>query len=112
MNEAIETLQYLSNIQDLVDLADFVDDDRLRNAMDKMVKIMYKPEIPHAKIGAMITEFTVWGNIFAAEAATYMTIKKAKAGTENNYKKNIYFTMSEECHKLAAALKYQARTYE
>jgi hypothetical protein len=42
-------------------------------------------------------------------AVTYTTIKKDRAGTLNNNKKNIYYAMYDALDKLVAALKYSAR---
>jgi hypothetical protein len=39
-------------------------------------------------------------------ASIYSTIKKAPAGSPNNYKKNIYYTTAESIDKLVQALKY------
>ena len=55
--------------------------------------------------------FTAYGVKFKMLAQTYMTIKKDRAGTESNQRKNLYFSMAEECHLMAAALKHLGRQY-
>jgi hypothetical protein len=42
-------------------------------------------------------------------ASYYSTIAKDKAGTENNNKKNIYYSAKESIDKLVDALKYVFR---
>lgn len=103
------SLDYLSQVQDLMDLYEFMEDDDLAEAMDLALKCIAKPNIPPAyakeallKMEALSFKFRMMGN-------TYMTIKKGTSGTVENKKKNVYFSVSEACHELAGALKYVAR---
>jgi hypothetical protein len=46
---------------------------------------------------------------FAMLASVYSTILKDKAGTENNNKKNIYYSVKEALDRLVDSLKYVVR---
>jgi hypothetical protein len=39
----------------------------------------------------------------------YATIKKDRAGTDNNHRKNVYYSTKEALDSLVSALKYVAR---
>lgn len=99
-------LEYLSKIQDLVDLCDFVDDEDFSKATDLALKMIVKPDVPAARAAALVVQFEAYSFKFNMLAKTYMTIKKSNAGTDNNFKKNIYFGMAEQCQRMADALKY------
>jgi hypothetical protein len=46
---------------------------------------------------------------FAVMSSVYSTIAKDKAGTPNNNKKNVYYSVKESIDKLVDALKYVVR---
>lgn len=109
MTDARDVIQSASNMQDLLDTVDFMEDDDYTEAIAKVINVIAREEISSEKCAKLVVGFAAWGALFSQKAQTYMTIKKAKSGTENNMKKNIYFSMSKECHEMAAALKYMVR---
>lgn len=46
---------------------------------------------------------------FGVMATWYTTVQKGPAGSSNNIKKNVYYTMKDSLDKLVDALKYVAR---
>lgn len=102
-------LEYISEIQDLVDLNDFMDDEQFAEALELAVKCVAKPDLPPAAAKKALVQMQGWAFIFKMKGQTYMTIKKGKAGSDDNHKKNVYFSVSEQCRDLATALKYLAR---
>ena len=102
-------LVYLSKIQDLMDLHDFMDDEDLAAAMDLALKCIAKPDIPPANAKAAIVKLEAMAFKFKMMGNVYMTIKMGKAGTDENKRKNVYFSVSEQCHELSQALKYILR---
>jgi hypothetical protein len=105
------TLEYLSELQDLVDLNDFMADEELGEAMDLAMKCIAKPDMPPAKARTALLRMQALAFRFRMQAATYTYIHTGKAGTPENVKKNVYFAASEQCDKLAQTLKYLVKEY-
>ena len=101
-----DALEYISGIQDLVDLNDFMEDEEFGKALDLALKCVAKPDLPPAAAKKALVQMQGWAFVFKMKGQAYMTIKKGKAGSEENHKKNVYFSVSEQCRDLAAALKY------
>jgi len=106
MTDEKTSLEWLSDAHDLVELHKFMEDDAFGEALDIALKCIAKPDLPPAfakqnliKLEALAFKFKMMGQV-------YMTIKQGRAGTDENKKKNVYFSASEQCHELAAAMKY------
>jgi hypothetical protein len=99
-------LEYLSEIQDLMDMNDFMEDEDFGAAVDLALKVIAKPDLPPAAAKKALLQMQGWAFIFKLKAQTYMTIHKGQTGTRENQKKNVYFSLSEQCHELAQSLKY------
>jgi hypothetical protein len=110
MNEAaIRMLEHLSQVQDLVDLHEFMQDEELAEAMDLALKVIAKPDIPVSVARNALAKMQGYSLRFRMQAATYTYVKVGKAGTTENVKKNVYFAMAEQCHEMAQTLKYLAK---
>lgn len=92
-----------------MDLHEFMQDEHLAKAMDLALKLISDPHIDHSKAAALVVRFEALSMKFGMLASTYMTIKAGRAGTEENKRKNVYFTARELCHNMAQSLKYSAR---
>lgn len=106
-----DTLTYLSGIQDLVDLNDFMDDPDFGRACDLALKVIAKPKMPPAAALEAMALMQGYAFKFRVMGQAYMTIKKGASGSAENHKKNVYFSVSEQCHELAQTLKYLAKEY-
>jgi len=104
-----EALEYLSEIQDLIDLHEFMEDEHLAYAMNLALKVLAKPEEAAKKSATLVVKFEALAFKFGMMGQTYMTIKNGKAGTDENKKKNVYFSARDRCHEMSAALKYMAK---
>lgn len=100
------SLEHISNIQDLVDLHDFMGDRDLAEAMELAVKCIAKPDPSPATTRAVLLKMQGYAFKFRMQAATYTYIHKGRTGEPENVKKNVYFAASEQCHELAQTLKY------
>lgn len=100
------SLDYLSNLQDLMDLHEFMDNAELAEAMNLAVKCIAKPDMPPATARTALLKMQGFAFQFRMQAAVFTYIHKGKAGTDENVKKNIYFAASEQCHEMAQTLKY------
>jgi hypothetical protein len=103
------TLELISQITEFNDLHLFMQDDQLDKALAIIVKLLMNPDVPASKAPLLIIELQAMSTKFAMLASVYSTIAKDKAGTENNNKKNIYYSAKESIDKLVDALKYVVR---
>lgn len=104
-------LEYVSKLQDLVDLYDFIDSEDLAEAMDLAVKCIAKPDMPPSVARTALLKMQGFAFQFRMQAATFTYVHKGNAGTQENVKKNVYFAAAEQCHDLAQTLKYLAREH-
>jgi hypothetical protein len=109
MTESRSTLELISEISQFNDLHEFMKDEHLDKALAIVVKLLMNPDVPSAKSPMLIMELQAMSTKFAVLASYYSTIAKDKAGTENNNKKNIYYSLKESIDKLVDALKYVVR---
>ena len=109
MTEDKNTLQLISDITEFNDLHEYMKDEHLDKALAIVVKILMNPEVPSAKAPMLIMELQAMSTKFAVMASVYSTIAKDKAGTINNNKKNVYYSVKESIDKLVDALKYVVR---
>lgn len=105
----MRVLEYLSEVQDLVDLHEFMQDDELAEAMDLALKVIAKPDIPVSVARNALAKMQGYSLRFRMQAATYTYVKTGKAGSVENVKKNVYFAISEHCNAMAQTLKYLAK---
>jgi hypothetical protein len=103
------SLELISDITEFNDLHEFMKDEHLDKALVIVIKILMNPDVPSAKAPLLIMELQAMSTKFAVLASYYSTIAKDKAGTENNNKKNVYYSLKESIDKLVDALKYVVR---
>jgi hypothetical protein len=99
-------LETVSHITEFNDIREFMKDPELDQALDMVIKLMVKPDVPPATASIMIIKLQSMAAKFAILARYYTTLQK---GEDSSKKKNVYYTISEEIDKLVAALKYGAK---
>jgi hypothetical protein len=109
MAEDKNTLQLISDITEFNDLHEYMQDEHLDKALAIVVKLLMTPDVPSAKAPMLIMELQAMSTKFAVMSSVYSTIAKDKAGTVNNNKKNVYYSVKESIDKLVDALKYVVR---
>ena len=109
MAEDRNTLQLISDITEFNDLHEYMQDEHLDKALSIVVKLLMNPDVPSAKAPMLIMELQAMSTKFAVMSSVYSTIAKDKAGTVNNNKKNVYYSVKESIDKLVDALKYVVR---
>ncbi len=100
-------LEYLSEIQELVDMVDFMQDDALEEAIARTVKLMVKPDIPIKFLAPLIVQYEAWATIFALRGKKLMVLP---SGHEPAKRKNFYLSASERFQRMADALKHMNRS--
>jgi hypothetical protein len=99
----------ISEITEFNELNEFMQDEQLDRAMDLIIKLLAKPDVPVSYATRLIVELQALSTKFAMLAAYYATIAKDRAGSVNNHKKNIYYSTKEAIDKLVDSLKYAAK---
>jgi hypothetical protein len=91
----------LEEINDLYEIAEFMEDPELTQALEFIAKVIFKPDVP---INVVTTELVRMQAIAAKMAmrATWM----ANVDKSNRAKKNIYYTAAEQIDKVCSSLKY------
>jgi len=102
-------LETVSVITEFNDLTDFMKDPQLDRALDLAIKCIANPDVAATKAPRLIVELQAISFKFAVKAVEYATIKKDRAGTDNNHRKNVYYSTKEALDRLVDALKYAAR---
>ena len=102
-------LETVSVITEFNDLTDFMQDPQLDRALDLAIKCIANPDVAATKAPRLIVELQAISFKFAVKAVEYATLKKDRAGTDNNHRKNIYYSTKEALDRLVDALKYAAR---
>jgi hypothetical protein len=104
-------LETVSVLTEFNDLTEFMQDDQLDRALELAIKCIAQPDIAAVKAPRLIVELQAISFKFAVKAVEYATIKKDRAGTDNNHRKNVYYSTKEALDRLVDSLKYAARAH-
>jgi hypothetical protein len=96
----------ISSLTEFNDLKNHMNDEDLDEALDLIIKLIMKPDVPSSKAPELIVKLQAISAKFSMLKRYYMTFEK---GTEAANKKNTYATASDAIDKLVDALKYSAR---
>jgi hypothetical protein len=99
-------LESISKITEFNDMKEFMNDPDLDEALDLIIKLVMKPDVPAAKSPELIVKLQAMSAKFAMLARFYTTFEK---GGESAKKKNVYYTASDAIDKLVDSVKYLAR---
>jgi len=100
------TIDIINEITEFNDMKKFMGDSDLDYALDLIIKLIAKPDVPSSKAPDLIIKMQALSAKFAMLSRFYTTFEK---GGENAKKKNVYYTAEEAINKLVDALKYSAR---
>ena len=99
-------LEIVSKITEFNDMSEFMQDKDLDKALEFVIKLILKPDVPAAKAPELIVQLQALSAKFAMLARHYTTLEK---GGDAAKKKNIYYTANDAVDKLVDALKYSAK---
>lgn len=106
MDEDKSILEYISNVDEFIQLADFMQDDQLEWALDMVVKLQMKPDIPPKVAIQLIVQLQAIASKCSVQAGYYKNIISPKAGSPEYKKKGMLYTLADAIENLVAALKY------
>jgi len=99
-------IELISELTEFNDIKEFMNDKDLDFALDLIIKLIAKPDVPSSKAPDLIVKMQALSAKFAMMSRFYTTFEK---GGENAKKKNVYYTAEEAIDKLVAALKYSMK---
>ena len=99
-------IEVISELTEFNDMKEFMNDKDLDYALDLMIKLIAKTDVPSSKAPDLIVKMQALSAKFSMLARFYTTFEK---GGDNSKKKNVYYTAEEAINKLVDALKYSAR---
>jgi len=99
-------IELISELTEFNDMKSYMNDPDLDYALDLIIKLITKPDVPSSKIPDLIVKMQALSAKFAMMSRYYTTFEK---GGENSKKKNVYYTAEEAIDKLVAALKYSMK---
>ena len=99
-------VELISELTEFNDMKAYMNDPDLDYALDLIIKLIAKPDVPSTKAPDLIVKMQALSAKFAIMSRYYTTFEK---GGENAKKKNVYYTAEEAIDKLVAALKYSMK---
>jgi len=99
-------VEQISSITEFNDMCEFMQDKDLDTALELIIKLITKPDVPSNKAPDLIVKLQAISAKFAMQARYYTTFEK---GGDSSKKKNTYYTAADTIDKLVDALKYSAR---
>ena len=103
-------IDIISSVHEFVKLSEVVNDPDLDEALAYVVKLIEKPDVPPAAAVRTIVKLEALSAKFAFAQTFYKTF--GKSGTEERYKKDVYYTARDAIERLVDALKYIVRANE
>jgi predicted S18 family serine protease len=91
-------------VNGLVEIADYMEDEELTQALTFIAKVIIKPDIPLNVATIEIVRLQAIAAKMAFKATWMTNVDKSDRG-----KKNIYYTAAESINSLVSALKYITR---
>lgn len=101
MEEAVKDKTTIEMVNGLSEIADFMDDQDLTQALVTIAKLIVKPDIPMNVATIEIVRLQAIAAKMAFKATWMVNVEKG-----NREKKNIYFTAHDAITDLVSALKY------
>ena len=90
------TIELISELTEFNDMKTYMNDKDLDYALDLIIKLIAKPDVPSSKAPDLIIKMQALAAKFAMMSRYYK-------------KKNVYYTAEEAINRLVDALKYSAK---
>jgi hypothetical protein len=100
--------EYIGSVYELNQMSIELGDDDLTEALDTVIKLISKPDVPTKAVAPLIVKLQAQSVKFRMQAKYYMLINKEGDAAK---KKNVYMSISEALKELVDSLKYLAKAY-
>jgi hypothetical protein len=91
----------LEQINDLYEIAEYMNDPELTVALEFIAKVMFKPDVPIQVVTVELVRLQAIAAKMAMKATWMANVDKS-----DRAKKNLYYTAAAEIDKVCATLKY------
>lgn len=98
------TAEMLNETAELLEVANYLDDPQVTEALELIVKLMASPDVPPQKAGPLIVKVEAMASKFKMMAAYNTHINKT-----DRARKNLLYSLSESMERIAGGLKYLLR---
>ena len=102
-------LDYINKVTEVNDTSKYMKDENLDQALALIVKLMFKPEIPKARLTELLVQIESLAATLNAKKVYYTVLDKGPSGSDQNNKKNIYFGVVENLYRISDAIKYMIK---
>lgn len=109
MSEDKSIFEYISKVDEFIEIAELMKDEQLEFALDSIVKLQIKPDIPPKTAIQLIVQLQAIASKCSVQAGYYKNIVAPKAGSAEYRKKGMLYTLADAIENLVAALKYMCR---
>jgi hypothetical protein len=107
----VEAFEFVSKIKEFHAVHSFLDDEDFTTMLNLSLRVLTQPHLKAETARDLLIKFQAASVKFNTLAIFYTTLRKGRAGTDDNYRKNMYYAMAEQCDKMAQSLKYIVRRY-
>lgn len=101
-------LEHIGNVYELNQIALELQDPELTDALDTIVKLIAKPDVPPKAVAPLLVKLEAQAASFRMKAKYYMIYQKEGDAAK---RKNTYLTLADSIDRLCDSLKYLARNY-
>lgn len=91
----------LEQVNDLYEIAEYMNDPELTQALEFIAKVILKPDIPMQVVTIELVRLQAIAAKMALKATFMANVDKS-----NRAKKNLYYTAAEQIDKVCSSLKY------
>lgn len=107
-NKELNPLELVSKVTEFNDISQHMNDSDLDETLGLVLKLILKPDVPAKHVAPLIVKLQAMSFKYKMQAKNYMLFDKS---VENNKKKNIYMSVSEDLKDLVDALKYLVKNF-
>lgn len=105
-----EVFVIVADIADLVKTVEFMEDEEVEKAMDKVLSLVANPVMNQEKAAVLIVYFQALSVHFTTRGSAYVyAIGASKSGPEAK-RKGFYLTLAKKCDDMSNALKYMVKS--
>lgn len=101
-------LEYLNGVYELNEICRQMGDDDLSDAMNMIIKLVAKPDVPAKAAAPLVVQMQAWAASFRMKAKYWMIYNKEGDAAK---KKNTYLTMADSLNSLCDSLKYLCKAF-
>lgn len=104
-----ECMVLASEIDDLVKTFEFMEDEEVEKALNKVTELIAQPVMSQEKAAVLIVFFQALSVHFTARGSAYVYTLGESKTSKDSKKKGFYLTLAKKCDNMCDALKYMVK---